>query len=71
MHPRQLALAWLLSKRDVVPIPGTSSLARLEENVRAVDVELSDSDVAEIEDVLPKAAVGARYDPVMLDLVDR
>ncbi|HZQ56120.1 MAG TPA: aldo/keto reductase [Bryobacteraceae bacterium] len=69
--PAQLALAWLLSKPDVVPIPGTSSLARLEENVRALEVELSDSDVAEIEDVLPKAAAGARYDSVMLDLIDR
>ena len=69
--PAQLALAWLLSKPDVVPIPGTSSLARLEENVRAVDVELSERDIAAMEDVLPKAAAGARYDPVMLDLVDR
>jgi aryl-alcohol dehydrogenase-like predicted oxidoreductase len=69
--PAQLALAWLLSKPDVVPIPGTSSLARLEENVRAVDVELSERDIAAIEDVLPRAAAGARYDPVMLDLVDR
>ncbi|MBV9081214.1 MAG: aldo/keto reductase [Acidobacteriaceae bacterium] len=69
--PAQLTLAWLLSKPDVVPIPGTSSLARLEENVRAVDVELSEHDIAEIDDVLPKAAAGARYDPVMLDLVDR
>lgn len=69
--PAQLALAWLLSKPDVVPIPGTSSLARLEENVRAVDVELSERDIAEIDDVLPQAAAGARYDPVMLDLVDR
>jgi aryl-alcohol dehydrogenase-like predicted oxidoreductase len=69
--PAQLALAWLLSKRDVIPIPGTSSLTRLEENVRAVEVELSDSDLAAIEDVLPKAVAGARYDPVMLDLVDR
>ena len=69
--PAQLALAWLLSKPDVVPIPGTSSLARLEENVRAVDVELSERDIAAIDDVLPKAAAGARYDPVMLDLVDR
>lgn len=69
--PAQLALAWLLSKRDVIPIPGTSSLTRLEENVRAVDVELSESDLAAIEDVLPKAVAGARYDPVMLDLVDR
>jgi aryl-alcohol dehydrogenase-like predicted oxidoreductase len=69
--PGQLALAWLLSRPDVIPIPGTSSLTRLEENVRAVDVELSDSDIAEIEDALPKAAAGARYDPVMLDLVDQ
>jgi aryl-alcohol dehydrogenase-like predicted oxidoreductase len=69
--PAQLALAWLLSRPDVIPIPGTSSLARLEENVRAVDLELSDSDIAAIADALPKAAVGARYDPVMLDLVDR
>lgn len=69
--PAQLALAWLLSKPDVVPIPGTSSLARLEENVRAVDMELSERDIAEIDDLLPKAAAGARYDPVMLDLVDR
>jgi aryl-alcohol dehydrogenase-like predicted oxidoreductase len=69
--PAQLALAWLLSRPDVIPIPGTSSLARLEENVRAVDVKLSDSDIAAIEDMLPKAAAGARYDPAMLDLVDR
>jgi aryl-alcohol dehydrogenase-like predicted oxidoreductase len=69
--PAQLALAWLLSKPDVIPIPGTSSLARLEENVRAVDVEMPDSDFAAIEDVLPNAAAGARYDPAMLDLVDR
>src|SRR5438270_1348453 len=48
--PAQLALAWLLSKRDVIPIPGTSSLTRLEENVRSVDVELSDGDLAAIED---------------------
>jgi aryl-alcohol dehydrogenase-like predicted oxidoreductase len=69
--PAQLALAWLLSKPDVIPIPGTSSVARLEENVRAVDMELSESDLAAIEDVLPKAAAGARYEPAMLDLVDR
>ena len=69
--PAQLALAWLLRKPAVIPIPGTSSLARLEENARAVDIELSDTDIAAIKDVLPKAAAGARYDPAMLDLVDR
>jgi len=70
--PAQLALAWLLTKPDVIPIPGTSSVARLEENVRAADVRLADSDIARIEQALPKAAAaGARYDPIMLDLVDR
>lgn len=70
--PAQLALAWLLTKPEVIPIPGTSSVARLEENIRAVEVSLTDSDIARIEQVLPKgAAAGARYDPVMLHLVDR
>jgi aryl-alcohol dehydrogenase-like predicted oxidoreductase len=69
--PAQLALAWLLTKPDVIPIPGTSHVARLEENVRAADVRLTESDVERIEQVLPKgAAAGARYDPTMLDLVD-
>src|SRR5262252_3266900 len=54
--PAQLALAWLLTKPDVIPIPGTSSVARLEENVRAADVRLTDSDIARIEQALPKAA---------------
>jgi aryl-alcohol dehydrogenase-like predicted oxidoreductase len=70
--PAQLALAWLLTKPDVIPIPGTSSVARLEENARAANVRLTDSDIARIEQALPKgAAAGARYDPTMLDLVDR
>jgi aryl-alcohol dehydrogenase-like predicted oxidoreductase len=70
--PAQLALAWLLTKPEVIPIPGTSSVARLEENIRAVDVSLTDGDIARIEQILPKAAAaGARYDPAMLDLVDR
>ena len=67
----QLVLAWLLSKPGVVPIPGTSSVERLEENVRATEVRLADDEIAAIEEALPKgAAVGARYDPAMLDLVD-
>ncbi len=70
--PAQLALAWLLSRPDVIPIPGTSSVARLEENVRALDVHLSESEVARIEEALPKgAAAGTRYDPAMLQLVNR
>lgn len=70
--PAQLALRWLLTKPDVIPIPGTSSMARLEENARAHDVRLTESDVARIEEALPKgAAAGMRYDSAMLDLVDR
>ena len=70
--PAQLALAWLLSKPEVIPIPGTSSLKRLEENVQAVDLELTDGEIAAIERAIPREAVaGARYDPTMLDLVDR
>jgi aryl-alcohol dehydrogenase-like predicted oxidoreductase len=71
--PAQLALAWLLHRReDIIPIPGTSSIARLEENVAAVEIELGDADIARIEEATPKGAVvGTRYDPRMLGLVNR
>jgi aryl-alcohol dehydrogenase-like predicted oxidoreductase len=59
----QLALAWLLAQGpDVVPIPGTTRLRHLEENVGAVDVALTPADLAEIEAVVPRDAfAGARY----------
>jgi aryl-alcohol dehydrogenase-like predicted oxidoreductase len=61
--PAQLALAWLLAQgEDIVPIPGTKQRRYLEENVGALDVELSKSDLEEIEDVAPKGvAAGDRY----------
>ena len=61
--PAQLALAWLLAKgADIVPIPGTKSRSRLEENAGAADVALTPEDVAQIEAALPPgAAEGARY----------
>jgi aryl-alcohol dehydrogenase-like predicted oxidoreductase len=69
--PVQLALAWLLNRHDdVVPIPGTSSIQRLEENAAAVDVELSNADIERIEQATP-AGIGARYDTEMLGLVNR
>jgi aryl-alcohol dehydrogenase-like predicted oxidoreductase len=69
--PAQLALAWLLLKPEVIPIPGTSSMARLEENVRALDVRLTAADIAQIEQALPKgAAAGTRYDPAGQVLVE-
>ncbi len=60
--PAQLALAWLLAQGDdVVPIPGTKKLSRLEENAAAVDVTLTSEDLRRISDDLPQAA-GDRYD---------
>jgi aryl-alcohol dehydrogenase-like predicted oxidoreductase len=69
----QLALAWLLQQgADIVPIPGTSSTARLEENVRAVDVRLSDADLEAIDAIAPQGvAAGQRYAPGMMEMVDR
>jgi aryl-alcohol dehydrogenase-like predicted oxidoreductase len=61
--PAQLALAWLLAQGDdIVPIPGTKQRRYLEENVGALEVELTPADLGEIEDVAPKgAAAGERY----------
>ena len=60
----QLALAWLLAQgEDVVPIPGTRTATRLEENLAAGDVVLSEADLARIDEIIPTGAVGARYTP--------
>ncbi len=62
--PAQVALAWVLAKGDdVVPIPGTKSPARLEENAAAADLQLTDAQVAELDAAIsPDAVRGARYD---------
>ena len=59
----QIALAWALAQgEDIVPIPGTTRVKNLEENVSALDVELSDEDLRDLEAVFPKgAAAGDRY----------
>lgn len=61
--PAQIALAWLLAQKPwIVPIPGTTKLHRLEENIRAVEVELTNDDLAEIGDAASEITVqGARY----------
>ena len=61
--PAQLALAWLLAQGDdIVPIPGTKQRRYLEQNVAALDVELTRADLEEIEEVAPKGvAAGERY----------
>jgi len=63
--PSQLALAWILAQGDdVVPIPGTRRTANLEENVAALDVELTEGDLTAIEEVAPAGvAAGERYAP--------
>ena len=69
----QVALAWLLAQKVwVVPIPGTTKLHRLEENVGAADVELSAVELREIEAALGAIAVtGERYPPNLAALVGR
>jgi aryl-alcohol dehydrogenase-like predicted oxidoreductase len=61
--PAQIALAWLLAQKPwIVPIPGTTKLKRLEENIGAVEVELTQNDLDEIETASSKIDVqGARY----------
>jgi len=61
--PAQLALAWLLAQKPwIVPIPGTTKLNRLEENIGAVSVELTSDDLREIDSAASKITVqGARY----------
>lgn len=66
--PAQIALAWLLAQKPwVVPIPGTTRLSRFEENIGAVNVELTPDDLREIESAVSKLTIqGARY-PEELD----
>jgi aryl-alcohol dehydrogenase-like predicted oxidoreductase len=61
--PAQIALAWLLARKPwIVPIPGTTKLKRLEENVGAAGVQLTSDDLREIENAASKISVqGARY----------
>ena len=69
--PAQVALAWLLAQRPwIVPIPGTTKLHRLEENVAAADVELTDDDLREIDQAQLEAE-GARYSEANQRMIDR
>ena len=68
----QLALAWVLAQgSDIIPIPGTKKRKYLEENAAAADIELSNSDLQQIEDLLDKYPnVGQRYSDGALKLVN-
>jgi aryl-alcohol dehydrogenase-like predicted oxidoreductase len=71
--PAQIALAWLLAQKPwIVPIPGTTKLHRLEENIGAANVQLSPDDLRELETAASKVAVqGARYPEELQKMVGR
>ncbi len=68
VKPSQLAIAWVLAQGDdIVPIPGTKRRSYLEENARALDIELSADDLRKIADAAPKGvAAGTRYPAPMM-----
>jgi len=70
--PAQLALAWVMAKgEDIVPIPGTKSPRRLEENAGAVEIELSAVDIVDLDDAIsPEAVRGTRYPDAMMALLN-
>jgi len=71
--PAQIALAWLLAQKPwIVPIPGTTKLHRLEENIGAAGIDLSPDDLREIDGVLAKVEIqGARYPERLAKLAGR
>jgi aryl-alcohol dehydrogenase-like predicted oxidoreductase len=71
--PAQIALAWLLAQKPwIVPIPGTTKLARLEENIGAVAIQLTSDDLREIESVASRITVqGARYPENLMQMTGR
>jgi len=71
--PAQLALAWVLAQGDdIVPIPGTKRRKYLEDNVGAVNIELTAEDLRRIDDAFPRdSAAGARYPEQMMNLLNQ
>jgi aryl-alcohol dehydrogenase-like predicted oxidoreductase len=71
--PAQIALAWILAQKPwIVPIPGTTKLHRLEENIAAADVDLADDDLQEIETAAAQTVPeGARYAEAQQRTIDR
>jgi aryl-alcohol dehydrogenase-like predicted oxidoreductase len=71
--PAQIALAWLLARKPwIVPIPGTTKLERLEENLGAANVELTTEEVQRLGEASSEVKLkGDRYSPFHLQLVGR
>jgi aryl-alcohol dehydrogenase-like predicted oxidoreductase len=73
LTPAQVALAWVLAQKPwIVPIPGTTKLHRLDENLRAADVELTADDLREIDAAASRITVqGERYSEGSQRMIDR
>jgi len=71
--PAQLALAWVLAQgENIVPIPGTKRRKYLQENIGALDVDLTSKDLERIDEVAPRDAfAGSRYPEAMMKLLSR
>jgi aryl-alcohol dehydrogenase-like predicted oxidoreductase len=71
--PAQIALAWLLAQKPwIAPIPGTTKMHRLEENIGAARIELTRDDLREIESAASRITVqGARYPEQLQRMIDR
>jgi aryl-alcohol dehydrogenase-like predicted oxidoreductase len=71
--PAQIALAWVIAQKPwIAPIPGTTKLSRLKENIGAVEVELTADDLREIDNATSQITVqGARYPESLQRLVGR
>ena len=71
--PAQIALAWLLAQKPwIVPIPGTTRIERLDENLSAVDIELSQQELAQLDSESARIkAIGDRYPEALEALVGR
>jgi aryl-alcohol dehydrogenase-like predicted oxidoreductase len=71
--PAQLALAWVLAQgQDIVPIPGTKRRKYLQENIGALDVDLTEQDLERIDEVAPRDAFsGSRYPETMMKLLNK
>jgi len=69
--PSQLALAWLLTKENVTPIPGTTRMERLEENLASAEITFTEDELGAIDAVAPRGvAAGTRYPEATMHLVD-
>lgn len=70
--PGQFALAWVLNRsRTIVPIPGTTKVDHLEENIRALDIKFSENEMKEISEIFPPdSARGTRYPDTMMKIIN-